>query len=192
MSSSKRVSREDIIHAAFEIVKEKGIGGVNARDVAKRLNTSVQPIFYRFNNMEDLKIELLKYSLDYYREYILNIKGEGPEYKEIGINYIRFASREPNLFKFIFMGNYHIKVEDFAFFDKSYVEVEKVACDYDEISDDVVKRFHLKMWMFTHGIASLIATGTCEFSDEEISALLTEEFEALMKDIIYKKEGDKC
>lgn len=191
MSLSKRVNRDDIIRASFEIVREKGIDGINARDIAKRLNTSVQPIFYRFNNMEDLKVQLLKYSLDYYQKFILDIKGNGPNYKEIGINYIRFASMESNLFKFIFMGNYHVKVEDFALFDKSYVEVERVACDYDEISDDVVKRFHLKMWMFTHGIASLIATGTCEFSDDEISTLLTEEFEALMKDIVYRKKDDR-
>lgn len=47
-----------------------------------------------------------------------------------------------------------------------------------------IKRFHLKMWMFTHGISCLVATGTCEFSDEEISSLLTEEFKALISSII--------
>ena len=36
------------------------------------------------------------------------------------------------------------------------------------------------MWLYTHGIACLIATETLTISDEEISKLLTEEYKALM------------
>ena len=40
------------------------------------------------------------------------------------------------------------------------------------------------MWMFTHGIACLVANGTIDFSDDEIKMLLTEEFQLLMKNEI--------
>ena len=36
------------------------------------------------------------------------------------------------------------------------------------------------MWIFTHGIATLVATKTINFSDQEIEDLLTKEFQALM------------
>lgn len=186
MSSISRISKEDIIKVSFKIVREKGIDGVNAREIAKRLNSSVQPIFYHFSNMEDLKKEVLNYSLDYYKKFILNFETNEPKYKQIGINYIKFAREESNLFKFIFMGDYHIKIEEFSSFDDSYKQVEAFLNVQNQISSNKVERFHLKMWIFTHGIACLIATNTCLFSDDEISILLTEEYQALIKDVIDK------
>ena len=183
MSSAKRINKEDIIEAAFSCVREKGIEGVNAREIAKRLNCSVQPIFYRFKNMEELKQEVLDYSLDYYRKFLLDFKGNTPKYRQIGLNYIRFAREESNVYKFIFMGDYHIKIEEFAFFDKSYTEVEKTLQIQNELSEDMAKKFHLKMWLFVHGIACLIATNTCIFTEEEISVLLAEEFQILRKSL---------
>ena len=55
MPSSKKTTKEDIIKASFGILKEQGIEKVTARDIAKKLNSSVQPIFYQFKNMDDLK-----------------------------------------------------------------------------------------------------------------------------------------
>ncbi len=47
------------------------------------------------------------------------------------------------------------------------------------------KSFHVKVWMFTHGIACLVAMNTVKLSDEEIDKLLTE----TVRDMIigYKK-----
>lgn len=191
MSSVKRISKEDIVEAAFSCLREKGIEGVNAREIAKRLNSSVQPIFYRFKNMEELKQALLDYSLDYYRKFLLDFKGNTPKYRQIGLNYIRFAREEANVYKFIFMGDYKIKIEEFAFFDKSYTEVEKTLQIQNELSTEMAKKFHLKMWLFVHGIACLIATNTCIFTEEEISVLLAEEFQILRKSI-NQFEDVKC
>ena len=105
------------------------------------------------------------------------------KYKEIGKNYIKFAKEETNIFKFIFMGDYHIKIDNFREFDPSYKEIEQILEEKYKITKKEVRKFHLKMWMFTHGIACLIATRTCDFSDKEISKLLTEEFTALIKNI---------
>lgn len=41
--------------------------------------------------------------------------------------------------------------------------------------------FHSKMWLFTHGIATLIATNTIKFNEQEISELLSYEFKALLE-----------
>lgn len=186
MAGKAKVVKEDIIKVAFDIVRLQGIDKLNARNIAKKLNTSVQPIFYQFNNMDDVKKEVLVYSLDYYRDFLLNIKEAEPKYKQIGLNYIKFAKEEANLFKFIFMGNYHIKVDNFADFDKSYTLVEQILQAKNNLSSNDVKICHLKMWIFTHGIASLVATDTCYFSDEEISTLLSDEFKALISEVQNK------
>lgn len=50
-----RVEKEDIIKAAAEIVREKGISSLNARAVAAKLGVSTQPIFSNYSTMEELK-----------------------------------------------------------------------------------------------------------------------------------------
>ena len=178
-----KVTKENIIEKTYHILSEDGLESINARRIARELNCSVQPIFYQFKNMDDLKKELLKYSLEYYHEYISKTNENNAKYKEIGKNYIKFAKEETNIFKLIFMGDYHIKIDNFREFDPSYKEIEQILEEKYKITKEEVRKFHLKMWMFTHGIACLIATRTCDFSDKEISKLLTEEFTALIKNI---------
>ena len=88
MAGVARIQREDIINTAFEIVKEKGMEGLNARDVAKKLNCSIQPIFYQFSNMEELKqkqqngaIIIDVRSVQEYNEGHLNYAKNIPDYK---------------------------------------------------------------------------------------------------------------
>ena len=50
----------------------------------------------------------------------------------------------------------------------------------DKLSDEEVKQFHFKMWIFGHGIATLVANNTCKFTDEQIDSLLLTEYQALM------------
>lgn len=181
MAGVTKIQKKDIITCAFEILKKSGIEKVNARAIAKKLNCSVQPIFYQFKNMALLKEELLNYSLAYYQDFILNFNKNSSRYKQVGLNYIKFATIEPNAFKFIFMGNYQIDINNFGTFDRSYEIVEEILKENSNLTLETAKKIHVKMWMFTHGIACLIATNTCYFSKDYISELLTEEFEALIK-----------
>lgn len=48
------------------------------------------------------------------------------------------------------------------------------------------KEFHLKVWIFTHGIATLIVTGTLKLNDNEIDELIGSSVRQML--IGYKKE----
>ena len=48
MPAIKKVSREDIIDAAVEVLREGGFSAVNARSVAQKLGCSTQPIYFSF------------------------------------------------------------------------------------------------------------------------------------------------
>lgn len=56
------------------------------------------------------------------------------------------------------------------------------------LSFEEQKQFHIKVWIFTHGIACLVATKTVEFSDEEISDLLGNTVLEMLKG--YKMKGE--
>ena len=51
MPPKPKYTKEEIVNAAFELTREKGIDMVAAREVGKRLNTSPSPIFTVWNSM---------------------------------------------------------------------------------------------------------------------------------------------
>ena len=53
-----RFSREDVLHAAYELVRREGPNALNARALAKEMNCSTQPIFRLFSGMDELMTEV--------------------------------------------------------------------------------------------------------------------------------------
>ncbi len=54
MPPKTKFNKENIIEAAFEIAKENGFSAITARSVAKRLGSSVAPIYVNFETIENL------------------------------------------------------------------------------------------------------------------------------------------
>ena len=59
MPPKVKVTKEAIINAAMDIVRENGAAALNARAVAARLDCSTQPIFSNYNNMEELRADVI-------------------------------------------------------------------------------------------------------------------------------------
>jgi|GEM_PF-5552282 len=53
MPPKTRFRKEEIVDAAFAIAREKGFEEISARNVAKRLGSSVAPIYVNFANIEE-------------------------------------------------------------------------------------------------------------------------------------------
>ena len=164
--------REDVLKIAYEIVKKEGFQGINARRIAIELNSSVHPIFRHFKDMEELKRAVYQKIYQKYQEYILSTSKEEKQYKQMGISYIKFAKEYPEFFKIIFMQETNLNAENFVMTDKVGDDVIKAGQELTGLSYKEQKKFHIKVWIFTHGIACLVATKTVEFSEEEISELL--------------------
>ena len=79
---------------------------------------------------------------------------------------------------------------------KDYKEIAKLIKISTNLKDDDIKDFHTKMWIFCHGIATLVESNTIKLTDNQIQQLLSYEFQALMlleenpnnKWILNKKE----
>lgn len=91
MAGIAKTTKEDIIKAAYEIVRKKGIDSLNARALAKELKCSTQPIMYQFSNMEEIKKEVLQKAIETYKSYMSKGINEKFVYKSMGYNYIRLA-----------------------------------------------------------------------------------------------------
>ena len=201
MPTKIRISKDMILDAAFEIVRKDGIEKLSNRDLANKLKCSIRPIYYQFENVEEMQKELYIKIEQYFYEFLLNNMVEGiPQYKQIGINYIRFAKREKQLFQTLFMNSTGLTPDAFVSKDgEDYKEIEKLIKISTNLKEEEIKDFHTKMWIFCHGIATLVASGTVKLTDSQIQKLLSYEFQALMlleenpnnKWVINKKEENK-
>ncbi len=59
MAKTTKITKEMILETALEIAREKGLEGVSNREIAKRMNSSIRPIYYQFKNVLELNKELI-------------------------------------------------------------------------------------------------------------------------------------
>ena len=182
MSKNVTITKEMILKSAFDIAREKGLDGISNRELAKKLNCSIRPIYYQFQSVEklynELYIEIEKY---FYKFLMDNMNDEMPKYKQVGINYIKFAKQEKQLFKILFMSEIDLGINDFITKDtKDFQELSKLIKISTNLNDEDIESFHIKMWIFSHGLATLVASSTISISDEQLKQLLSLEFQALM------------
>ena len=177
-----KYSKEKIIEVGLKLVNEKGLESVSARSIAKELGSSICPVFSYFENMDVLKEEILKEVFKFYQAYIQEgMKGSLKPFKDAGIRYIKFAREYRNYFNALFMQ----KNDSNNVMELMNIDTENNKVMEKNISDDndINKKVHKYCWLFVHGIAVMEASGYCSFSEEEISEMLTYEYEAIVNKV---------
>lgn len=176
-----KVSKKEIIDAGIELIRRGGEEILNAREIAKLLDISTQPIFSNFENMYALRAEIINEANKIYEEYSKKEMNSGkyPVYKASGMAYIKFAKEEGQLFKLLFMRdrageNTH---EDTAFIN-DVIEIVKSNTGLDI---DTAKLFHLEIWGVVHGIATMIVTGYFDVDMSLVDRMLSDVYLGLKK-----------
>lgn len=180
MSARRKIQKEDIIQESVSIVAKEGINALNARKIAKKLGCSTQPLFYIYENMDDLKKDVMNEIVKIFDIEVLKSETGQLEYKDIGINYIRFAKEEPELFKIMFNRKINEGAFDFIDLTGSAKTILETISKQTGMSNEDAKQFHLRMWLYVNGIASLAANQTVEFNDGEIAELLKDQYVSML------------
>lgn len=174
-----KFTRDEITNAALNVTRKNGISGLTARALAAELGCSVKPIFGLFKNMEEVGQEVFIASDLLYQNYLREdmAKGKYSPYKASGMAYIRFAKEERELFKLLFMRDRsREKIEE----NKEEIRpLMQLIQQNLGISEDEAYLFHLEMWLYVHGIATMIATSYLDWDDEFISIVLTDAYMGL-------------
>lgn len=174
-----KFTKDEITKAALNVTRKNGISGLTARALATELGSSVKPIFGLFKNMEEVQQEVLKASNLLYQNYLREdmAKGKYPPYKASGMAYIRFAKEERELFKLLFMRDRsNEKIEENKEEIKPLLQLIQQNLG---VSEDEAYLFHLEMWLYVHGIATMIATSYLDWDDEFISKVITDAYMGL-------------
>lgn len=186
MPPKSKFTREEIVKSALDIVRENGIKALTARALGARLGSSACPIFTVFDNMEDLQSAVKVAARAVYGEYINQGFAIKPAFKGIGMQYIRFAMEEPRLFELLFMTmlSESPNIDNvLPIIDEYYSEIlTSVETAFGLNEKDSEEVYH-HLWIYSHGIAVLSATKTCNFTINEVDAMLTSVCKAILKDI---------
>ena len=181
MAPKIKITKEDIINAALDIVRESGAHALNARMIAEVLECSTQPIFSNFVTMDELRMAVVSKAESLCQQYMKREveRGEYPEYKANGMAYIRFAKEEKELFKLLYMCDRTGEVVPTATELTDKMEV-LVHCNTG-LDGNEAKLFHLEIWAFVHGIATMFATGYLNLEWELVSSMITDCYQGLKK-----------
>lgn len=189
MPPKVKYTKEQIVKAALEVVRRDGEGALTARGVAAYLGCSVAPIFSFFENMDELKSAVVAKAKRVYDLYIAEGLKESLPFKGAGMQYIKFAKEQPNLFRLLFMSEYNEQnIDSYMRLDGNNKEIISALCDSWHIDSATAKELHNNIFFFTHGIAVLCATHSCVLTEEEISQRLTAAFTALLREAKAKRE----
>lgn len=183
MPPKAKFTRDEILDLALCIAKEQGLDAITARELGKRLGSSARPIFTVFENMEEVREFVVKRAKDLYGQYIEEGLRNALAFRGVGIAYIRFAAEQPKLFQMLFMSENKtmtditgiLPVID-AHYDKILESVEKSYA----LEKKSAERLYQHLWIYTHGIASMLATGLCTYTIEQIEERMSEVLQGLL------------
>ena len=155
-----------IIHAAVEVAKQNGYESINARTVSERLQCSTQPVMYHFSTIDAMKRAVYAQVDHLHSEYIMTIPPERDPILGIGLNYIRFAVEEPQLFRFLFQSGYAKESSLPEMIDsEELIPVLAAMREGTGLSMEKTKQVFLIVALFAHGYASLIANNGLEYDE---------------------------
>lgn len=186
MPPKAKFTKEEILSAALDIVRSKGIDALTARLLADALNSSPRPIFTVFAGMDEIVREVILKAKALYAEYVRRGLTCVPQFKGVGVQYILFAIEEPKLFQLLFMnerGSVPPLCEVLQLIEDSFEEILASITNAYGFDRDTALRLYYHMWIYSHGIATLCATKMCSFTAEDISRMLTEVCASLIKKI---------
>ncbi len=171
MPPTAKITKEMVINAAFEVARTEGAENINARIVSKKLNCSTQPVMYHFATIEELKKAAYEKTGEFHTEYLLNNQENQKDVMlKIGLNYIRFAVEEPNLFRFLFQSGFAKENNMLEMINsEELTPVLSVMQEAMKLNAEQTKNVFITLAMFVHGYASLIANNSFEY-DEGLAA----------------------
>ena len=178
MPPKVKITKNDIIETAIDLLRKNGESAINARSIASALNCSTQPIFSNFATMEELQEAALTEAYNLYLRFLQKEteSEKYPKYKSFGMAYIRFAKEEKELFKLLFMRD---RTKENTSPSPDFEESVQMIMDANKITKEQASLIHLEMWSCVHGIGTMFATSFLSLDWELISTMLSDVYQGI-------------
>lgn len=176
------LSKERIVKTAVKMVNANGWNSVNARSLAHELGVSTKPLYRIYNNMDEIKEDIFKEIEIEYDAFIQSRIDAKKVLLTMCIAYVEFAQEYKNLFISLFLSN-NLKWKSIEnVLDEKWNQgaiinlVNKQGLSFDE-----AKNLFMNMWLYTNGLATLVATNDIKIDEKEILVKLVMVYKNLTK-----------
>lgn len=174
MPPKTRFSREDIVEAAFCVVRKHGWEGLSARSIAQELNSSTQPIYSHLKSMKNLEEEIVKKAYELLYTYGTKVR-TGDIWLDQGVGYVLFAKQENQLFRCLIDAN--IATFRKKYRDQLFSSIGEKLSDYppfEGLSQKQQDKIRFIRIMFMYGLAINISFSKTRTNEKKITDLLRE------------------
>ncbi len=174
MAPKNKFTKEEMVGAALRVVRDKGIDGLTAKTLADELGTSTQPVFTAFGSMDAVRQEVYAAAVRAYDGYVDAGLKEKIPFFGVGMQYIRFAREEPELYRFLFLTRSQDQEYSVMKSMRHFQElVRPTLVNIYRITAAEADLYFRDLWFVVHSLSTLIVTGDCPYSDREIGQILT-------------------
>jgi len=179
-----KYSAEDVVQAAFELVRKKGLIGLSAPAVAAEMGCSTMPIYSHFKSMQMLEDEVVKKawaSVMNYQEKCYT----GDVWVDQAVGYVLFAREEQHLFQCMLNGrNVDLKYSMNRLNWENQAEKLKGYHAFKDLDKTMIIKARYSRAMLSHGIATSVKIGLNKVfieNDELLFEFLTGASQALLE-----------
>ncbi|MBA3011949.1 MAG: TetR/AcrR family transcriptional regulator [Proteobacteria bacterium] len=162
MPPKQTITREMIVEAAFVLVRKKGLSALSARNIAKALNCSTQPIYSCYKTMEALEQEVIQKAVSFVEsQFFLKKSLSDNNFKQIGLGYIALAQQEKHLFDLLYLsGRVVLDFENHIFPIDKVLLLDLMRQDpyLEPLAEEDLLELLCHMWIYTHGLTVLTRT----------------------------------
>ena len=174
MAPKNKFTKEEMAEAALRVVRAKGLDCLTAKTIADELGTSTRPIFTGFGSMDEVKQAVYAAAVRVYDGYTGAGLKEDIPFLGVGKSYIRFAREEPELYRLLFLTRAQGQGWS-AMQSMKHLQtlVRPTLMEIYQITELEADLYFRDLWFVVHSLSTLIVTGDCPYSDQEIGQVLT-------------------
>ena len=183
MPPKPKFTKDEIVQAALEVVSQKGVEALTAKELGDALGSSARPIFTVFRSMKEVQDEVRAAAMRRFERFAAQTLPDMPLFKQVGMQMVLFGAKEPKLYQLLFMQDNH----NAASFDDVFGALGPTAetCiqslrNAHGLTEAESRLLFETVWIYTFGIGALCATGTCRFSEQRLGEMLSTEFQAML------------
>lgn len=189
VARKKEIDKQRILDAAYKLAVRGGIESLTARNIAKAVNCSTQPIYLEFKNMQDLRNQVLARISDELKSNTLQQNFTGEPLIDLDLSYLYFAKEHVDLFRAMFVdgkfGNQMI-VDTLMGLG---LEKFKEQFDAEQFSEERLNHIVISNWIAATGLATLLINKMANFTQAQmISVLKAQIHEAMLNDRLTNVE----
>lgn len=184
MPPKAEISKEKVLDAAFEMVREQGLEVLSARSIAQRLKCSTQPIYSVYGNMEEVKDDVFNRATDFALAGMKQYDDDkNAPAMNLAIGCLLFAQNEKQLFRALYLSDYrrdYLKRNNDKLKEEMYAAFLQLDKRLTSIDKSKAEKMFFKLLTYWLGIGTMINTNTLEFDIDDATEMLEEMYQTLL------------